>query len=228
MHADRAHPSPGKDTDVTKRICGSPAAVREMCSMRRIYLATWIFLALSGVLVVTRGIAPPPRWPWPSDSHPPAASMTPKNGAGQWFAAIRPHCNAVEVQTRHRWSPAPEGAAGAGFSAACFALAGRIDLARSIIDELDGDDRRRAAAIVFDVGHPVADAGDDRSAGPLMALVVEYWPNHHMALYHAGMARLGLGETAAAQDYLHRFLEHYGPDDGWTRAARSALAELTP
>jgi hypothetical protein len=38
-------------------------------------------------------------------------------------------------------------------------------------------DRARAANIVFEVGHPVADAGDDRSAGPLMELVVDYVPD---------------------------------------------------
>ncbi len=192
--------------------------------MRNLYRVAWVFLGLCGVLAFTRATtaAVPPE-PF---HHPIVETVTLQGGAGQWFAGMRPHCNAVEVDTRHRWSPPPDGAAGAGFSAACFALAGRTDRARSIIDELEGDDRRRAAGIVFNVGHPVADAGDDRSASPMMELVVEYWPDHYMALYHAGMARLGLGETAAAKEYLRRFLENYEFDDGWTRAAESALAQL--
>ena len=35
-------------------------------------------------------------------------------------------------------------------------------------------ERGQASAIVFDIGHPVADAGDDRSAGPIMELVLEF------------------------------------------------------
>ncbi len=105
-------------------------------------------------------------------------------------------------------------------------MAGNVDRARAIIDRLDADERWQAAGIVFNVGHPVADAGDDRAAGPIMELVVEFWPNHYMALYHAGMARFGLGDDAAAQDYLERFLASYEHEDGWTRSALSALEEL--
>ena len=77
---------------------------------------------------------------------------------------------------------------GAGYGAACYALAGRIDHARSLITALPAGERGQASAIVFDIGHPVADAGDDRSAGPIMELVLEFWPENYMALYHAGMS----------------------------------------
>jgi hypothetical protein len=95
-----------------------------------------------------------------------------------------------------------------------------------MIDDLGGDDRWRAAGVVFNVAHPVADAGNDAAAGPIMELVVEFWPNHYMALYHAGMARLGLGDDGGAAEYLVRFLEHYELQDGWTSSARMALEEL--
>lgn len=95
-----------------------------------------------------------------------------------------------------------------------------------MIDRLPPDDRHRAAGIVFEVAHPVADAGDDRSAGPIMAMVVDYWPNHYMALYHAGIAEYGLGQQTLARKHLQSFLEYYHQDDGWTRNARQVLARL--
>ena len=110
--------------------------------------------------------------------------------------------------------------------AACFALAGRIDDARRIIDRLSADERLRAVAIVFDIGHPVADAGDDRSAGPIMELVIDYWPNHYMALYHAGMAEYMLGQRDLATRNLEAFLELYHENDGWRNNGIDVLRRL--
>ncbi|MGI9625809.1 MAG: hypothetical protein ACR2QM_03155 [Longimicrobiales bacterium] len=145
-----------------------------------------------------------------------------------WFETMRPACNPVQVETQHSWSPPPTGLMGTAYSATCYALAGKIDTARELILGLEGDDQWRAAGVVFNVAHPVADAGNDLAAGPIMELVVEFWPNHYMALYHAGAARSALGEHEAAAPYLERFLEHYHGDDGWTRAATEMLdlAEL--
>ena len=150
----------------------------------------------------------------------------PAGDAQRWFEASKPYCNTVEVETRLRRSPPPEGTEGAGFVAACLALAGRIDEARARIATLPQREQWRAAGIVFAVGHPVADSGDDRSAGPIMELVVEFWPNHYMALYHAGAARYALGEFATAEPLLEEFLETYDPEDGWTRNARWMLEEM--
>jgi hypothetical protein len=189
--------------------------------MRKLYVAAWLFLALSAVLILDRdGIDA-------RHVHPVVGGGAANpNAALSWFAGIRPHCNPVEVETRHAWSPPPATPGGTAYSAACFALAGRIDEARARIKTLEGDDRWRAAGVVFNVGHPVADAGNDAAAGPIMELVVEFWPNHYMALYHAGMARLGLGDSAGARRHLERFLEEYGAQDGWTAGARRALAEM--
>ena len=145
---------------------------------------------------------------------------------GTWFQQVRGFCNPVEVDVQLSWNPPPPGLQGAGYGAACYALAGRIDQARELILELEGDDRWRAAGIVFNVGHPVADAGDDRAAGPIMELVVEFWPNHYMALYHAGASRWALGDHDAAQRYLTDFLEYYELEDGWTASARSILKQF--
>jgi hypothetical protein len=120
----------------------------------------------------------------------------------------------------------PATVAGAGYHAACFALAGRIDDARRIIDKLSPADRYKAAGVVFDVGHPVADAGDDRSAGPIMELVIDYWPNHYMALYHAGMAEYMVGQRDLSRHNLQEFLKYYHEHDGWTNNAVEILKRL--
>lgn len=157
--------------------------------------------------------------------HGPVFSGTNSAGdpAAAWFETMRPFCNPVQVDTQHRWSPAPAGFPGAAYSAACYALAGNVDQARKLIHGLEGEERWKAAGIVFNIAHPVADAGNDKAAGPIMELVVEFWPNHYMALYHAGAARFELGEPEAAVPYLEAFLKHYDQEDGWTRAARGML-----
>lgn len=143
-----------------------------------------------------------------------------------WFASVRQHCNPVEVDTYMEWQPAPPAPDGDMYRAACYALAGRIDRAREVIDGLPNEWRYQAAGVVFEAGHPAADAGDDIAAGPLMELVVEYWPNHYMALYHAGAARFDSGDYEQAEGYLKRFLREYKADDGWTGSARSMLEQI--
>jgi hypothetical protein len=85
---------------------------------------------------------------------------------------------------------------------------------------------KAVTGVVFGVGHPAADAGDDVAAGPLMELVVEFWPSHYMALYHAGAPRFEAGDPARAELYLSRFLQEYHLDDGWQRGAPAMLDEI--
>ncbi|HET7252061.1 MAG TPA: tetratricopeptide repeat protein [Gemmatimonadales bacterium] len=146
----------------------------------------------------------------------------------EWFAAMRPTCNAVEVAVSQRRHPAPNTVDGQGYSAACYALGGRIDSARAVINRLPRGDRAQAAGIVFNVGHPVADVGDDRSAGPIMELVLEYQPDQYMALYHAGMSEYALGQPGKARRHLQSFLSRYHENDGWTFNARSVLQRMRP
>jgi len=188
---------------------------------RALYFAGIGYLAIC-VAVVARHQRPPRSTP-----PPPAAAVPGFDGtANQWYTAIKPYCNTVEVEVFQRLHRAPQTVEGQGYSAACYALAGRIDSARAVIERLPSEDRYRAAGIVFDVGHPIADAGDDRSAGPIMELVLEYWPNQYMALYHAGMSEYTLGQRALARTHLESFLTNYDQDDGWTRNARDVLARL--
>jgi tetratricopeptide (TPR) repeat protein len=188
---------------------------------RALYAAGWGYLALCGLVLAKS------RTPAPSSRGGPHVSASPYAGAaGEWFAQVKPFCNAVEVEVRQQQLPAPSGVEGAGYSAACYALAGKIDRAQEVIDRLASGDRSRAAGIVFQIGHPVADAGDDQSAGPIMRLVVSYQPGNYMALYHAGMSEYILGQLDFARTHLERFLELYRSEDGWRNNARDVLKRM--
>lgn len=176
-------------------------------------------VALGGWALVSR----PPRG---TRAVPGAATTRPVPPAEAWLTRMRPHCNAVEaVQTVLR-QPPPEGADGAGAGAACLALGGKMDAARKRILALPEGERGRAAAVVFEAGHPVADMGDDVSAAPIMQLVLEFWPENFQALYHAGMSEYALGRPSQARPLLERFMALYHLEDGFTRAARRALQRI--
>lgn len=190
---------------------------------RPLYFAGFGYLAVCAALVVRHTRHPEP----PAPAHATAPTSVWFDGpAEQWFAAIKPYCNEVEVEMAQRRHPAPQTLEGQGYSAACFALGGKLSAARAVIDALQAKDRYRAAGIVFGVAHPVADAGDDRAAGPIMELVVDYWPNNYMALYHAGMSEYALGQPATARSHLRTFLTLYHQDDGWRRNALDVLQRL--
>lgn len=144
----------------------------------------------------------------------------------QWFQEIKSRCNSVEVVTAMRNQSYPQTQTGVGYAASCYALAGRLDLADQVIQELPPDRRVYAAEILFNIGHPVADAGDDRSAGPIMDLVIRYWPENYMALYHAGMSAYVLEDYPQAKTHLEEFLSIYQTQDGWTTRAKEVLTRM--
>lgn len=187
----------------------------------------WMYVGLSTVLIVSSGASTPRVAPSPPTPPSPTPSVAPNTAAG-WFRRAKPYCNTVEVGTlEQRFGRPPATPEGAGYHAACLALAGRVDDARRLIDELPETSTRLAVSIVFGVGHPVADAGDDRSAGPIMELVVDYLPDHYMALYHAGMAEYMLGQRDLARHNLDAFLKHYHENDGWRSNAIDVLRRLS-
>jgi len=155
-----------------------------------------------------------------------AVAGTAPADAEAWFESVEPHC--IEGTGLHAVAsdPAPATFEGVALEAACLALAGEIDDARARIEALEGGRRWRAAGIVFERAHPIADGGDEVAVGPVMELVVDFWPNHHQALYHAGAARYQIGDHEEARDYLARFLAEYRIEDAWARDARSMLAEI--
>ena len=194
--------------------------------MRALYTAgmACIVAFLSTIAWQTMVYTPPT--PVSIQTHATPVSPQPATSGRSWFQATKPYCNSLEVETRLRSSPPPAVVDGPGWAAACYALAGKIDDARALIIELPTSDRGRAAGIVFQVGHPVADAGDDESAGPMMELVLEFWPQNYMARSHAGMSAYILGRHARAAEHLARFLEDYHQNDGWTRNAQAVLSRL--
>jgi serine/threonine protein kinase len=153
----------------------------------------------------------------------PVSSLTAEE---QWFNRIKPSCNSVEVVTAMLGTTNPKTPQGTGYAATCYALAGRIDLADEAIRLLPTHDRDSAAEIVFNIGHPVADAGDDKSAGAIMNLVLRYWPDNYMALYHAGMSAYILRDYPQATTHLQSFLQVYRQQDGWTNKAKSAIDRI--
>ncbi|MCI0455410.1 MAG: hypothetical protein L0Z62_00350 [Gemmataceae bacterium] len=180
------------------------------------YFAALVWLAASGFILAV-----------PTDGPGPVLSgVRVVEGAEGWFRGIKSSCNQLEVDLALRNNPPPGGLEGTGYAAACLAIAGRIDVARGRLQELAPDQRWKAVAIVFEIGHPIADAGDDRSAGPIMGLVVEFWPNHYMALYHAGMAHYAVGDAGLARRYLTDFLRYYESRDGWRSNALAVLGRL--
>jgi hypothetical protein len=205
--------------------------------MKRAYrYLGWAYVVFCAVLVVAMRRPAPARVEpvraVPQRRTPRPAQATPRpepphlTSGAEWFRQVKPYCNSVEVTVLQRGTPPPQTTEGAGYHAACFALAGKIDDARRIIDALDPAERNAAVAIVFDVGHPVADAGDDRSAGPIMELVVDYWPTHYMALYHAGMAEYMLGQRDRSRHNLQEFLKYYQQNDGWRSNGIEVLRRL--
>jgi tetratricopeptide (TPR) repeat protein len=190
---------------------------------------TWLIVALSAFTltgVVAMRLNQGPEVVVVGEPLGPVLVEAAPSDAAAWFLRVRQFCNPVEIESRLRTSRPPETVEGTMHEAACYALAGRIDDARRLIGRLPVDHRYRAAGVVFEAGHPVADAGDDVAAGPLMELVVEFWPNHYMALYHAGAARYELGDHAAARNYLERFLVEYSAEDGWRSSAKGMLQAI--
>jgi hypothetical protein len=199
-------------------------------------LLGWGYVVACGAIIALLGQRPEPAvafvpapvaaLPSPQPIRVSPAPVVAGDDAASWFQRVKPQCNPVEVNVLQQSSPPPAGVEGAGYHAACFALAGKIDDARAVIDSLDEGGRRMAASIVFEVGHPVADAGDDRSAGPIMELVVGYLPDNYMALYHAGISEYMLGQRDLARKNLSAFLELYKQNDGWRSNGLDVLGKL--
>ena len=196
---------------------------------RFLYFAGFVYIALCGAFVARRLVARGPSavpGEWRDvPTHSTSSGPTTYTSGAQWFAEMKQYCNPVEVDVRARYSP-PATGDGAGYVAACFALAGKIERARALIEGIAPAERAAAASVLFEVAHPVADAGDDRASGPMMELVLEYWPNNYMALYHAGMSEYSLGQSGLAEKHLRAFLAMYTPQDYFTTNARQALESI--
>ncbi|HYX92671.1 MAG TPA: serine/threonine-protein kinase, partial [Myxococcaceae bacterium] len=113
---------------------------RKSVSPRAVFLSCTVVLVVGALMWGLSGVrGAPPR----------AAFVEPVVSSTDWFTSAKPYCNTVEVAQYVARRPPPSGWAGAGQGAACWALAGKIGEARRLLDALPGDDRWRAAGIVF-------------------------------------------------------------------------------
>jgi len=156
---------------------------------------------------------------------PPKLEAKPAN-AQEWFSLLRPRCTPADARLATDLNPPPPGVDGVGFKAACLGLARQLPSARALLLSLPDSDRLEGAARVYDVAQQVAAEGQHDVAGPLMELVLEFWPNHYMALYEAGAARFATGDLVAAQDFLGRFLEVYVQEDDLAANARRMMGGM--
>jgi hypothetical protein len=168
--------------------------------------------------------APPPSPPPLTDSLDISPELA-NSLAGRWFQDARAHCNPMELRTLLAENPAPPGREGTAFEAACAALAGDLVLARDKITSLPAGDRAFGVWPMFGVAHPLADRHEgDPTIAAIMRLVIEFWPENYMALYHAGVTEFMTGDARAA-DHLHAFRRlHDG--DGFAITADALLHDL--
>jgi hypothetical protein len=192
---------------------------------RFLYLAAFAYLGLCAYAVNARAGAPRPGMALQPAGAEVGPGSDPATG-GAWFARVRGMCNPVEVDVGMRNTPPPADFQGRAYQAACYALAGRTYQARETIASLPAEQRAGAANILLSIADPVADAGDDRAAGPMMRLVLEFSPDSYIALYHAGISEYALGERDAARRHLLRFLQLYGAEDGFRARAKEVLGEM--
>lgn len=193
--------------------------------MKRLYALGMAYLALVMVLVSQE------TWAFIRSHQAESAALhaqSPLAGSSgaDWFRAMKARCNSLEAGVAIKKHPPPAGSEGMGYAAACYALAGKFVSARALIESLPAADRSDAAGIVFNIGHPVADQGDDESAGPIMDFVVQYQPDNYMALYHAGMSQFIIGEYEKSGVNMRRFLEIYKSNDHWRKNGEKVLRRL--
>jgi hypothetical protein len=148
------------------------------------------------------------------------------SGGSDWFKTMRPYCNPVEVEAYMAKIPPPNTVEGSAYASACFALANKIDRSRVVIVDLKEKDRPKAAEILFEIGKPIADAGDSRSTAPIMRLVLEFNPNNVEALFYAGTSEYSLGEMGRAKTHLSRFVQLYENKDMMSNTAYEMLDRI--
>jgi hypothetical protein len=145
--------------------------------------------------------------------------------AHEWIRSVWRACNTAELESDPQWVPPPATPHGQMYMAGCQALAGRSDVSREIIDDIDEYWRLEAAGTVATTLFPAARQGRYELAGPGMELVLEHWPHMHSATFYAGMGRLAIGDYPAAREHFARFVETAAPGSV-SEAMRSKAREL--
>lgn len=177
------------------------------------------YLALTIVAIVVR------RAMGPSDVKPPT-SVASMSDAARWFELVRGSCSAQEIDRRLAANPAPQGDAGAAFSAGCFALAGKTERAHELMETIPPDRRAQAAKRLLEAVRSDADGFADPSSAGLLELLLEYAPDDVDALYRSGMAEIAGGDAKTAERRLRRFLDLAGAADPRRSKAIAKLSDL--
>jgi hypothetical protein len=162
----------------------------------------------------------------PTDAPAPSSEL-PAATPSEWFTAIRAKCTPANVQLAVDLQRPPQGTLATGYEAACFAIAADLAKARALILGLPEGDRLEAASVVFNVAQRMVERGQAMPAGPLMELVLEFWPNHYVALFEAGVTRYSEGDYTHARIFLRRFLDVYVQQDQRTQRALRMIDEMT-
>jgi hypothetical protein len=206
---DRRDPEQQPASDGRPRF--EPQVERPIARMRPVFA-----IALVATLAFAAGVLA-----WSLWIHPPRLVTGTRPSIAQPSAALPAGCTSLEVEQTIR-----EPSMTYVDRVTCLAVAGKIDRARAMLRAMSGTVQMEAIAHVFAVAHPIADRGDDASAGPIMWLVVEFWPQNYMAVFHAGMSDFALGRDDTARTQLDNFLQMYGARDVWRARAEQALAAI--
>lgn len=170
------------------------------------------------VIALVAAVALPALWVWRIGVRP---TIVISGAASEPRSALPAGCTPLEVEETIRSAAMTD-----IDRVTCLAVAGKIDRARAMLRAMPARTQTAAISRVFAVAHPIADRGDDASAGPIMWLVVEFWPQNYMAVFHAGMADFALGRDDAARTQLENFLQMYAQQDVWRARAERALAAI--
>jgi hypothetical protein len=146
--------------------------------------------------------------------------------AHEWIRSVWRACNTGALESDPQWTPPPPTSHGQMYMAGCQALAGRTEVSRQIIDEIDEYWRLQAAGTVATTLFPAARQGRYELVGPGMELVLEHWPHMHNAMFYAGMGRWATGDYPAAREYFTRFLETTATPGSVPEERRAKAREL--
>lgn len=199
--------------------------------MRKIFFLSILHFALTGYILVSHVSILKTEVPNPLPAKTIYTRGSPEvvmpfTGGNDWFKKNKQFCNTLEIDTLMKKDPPSSNVEGKGYQAACYILAARIEEADKVIMSVPQQSQAQAAGIVFNVGHPIADSGDDKSAGPIMNLVLKYWPENYQAVYHAGMSEFALKQYSESKVHLNKFLTMYKNNDYFHQTAVKTLEQL--
>ncbi len=186
-------------------------------------IALLALILVPPTLKLVRKEPPPPVAQLPPPPEP--ARTVPPATARAWFDTVRARCTSADARLATDLNPPPADAEGVGYKAACYALAGEIPTARSLLLALPEEERPDGVGPVRDVAQELSMQERHDLAGPLAELVLEFWPDDEAALYQAGFGRWVSGDRIGARAYLERFLERHPADDEWAEKAREVLRQ---